>query len=784
VDVREAAVTTAGTTLHTGDRSMGTATFRTKGQRSRAWLALASTLWFTMACAGEERLKPSRLDAVAPPAAQVTVGSTQAIVFRVVADNGRAVRGVTVNFTTTFGSGAVAPVSAVTNARGEVQAQWTVGTVPVQSQMTATVNGQPIMATMNTAVVAGPPASMVPLSDALTEGLAGALVVAPPPLRVRDGFGNPVSGARVTFTVTAGGGTVSAAAVTANSQGLVAPNTWRLGLGAAINTLTATTAGVAPVPVRVQGVPFDVEVVSLHFNQGNQDLGNTVGAIAGRPGWVRVVLRANRPINRAAPTVRVRLILDGAVLGERVAVAGLPDVPTGLELDDVRSTWNVVLSADDVRPGLAVQAVLVPDANVPDSDPTNDVFPRGDGAFDLNVRSLAPLRIRWVPMTLALTGTVGNITPANEEQFLTDTKRWLAVSTIETSFREGLITDRDLATASGWSQALGELQAVRAADGAWDEYYHGILRTPPGSSYAGIGYLPGLPASAFRSALSADNLPLAATVVAHELGHNLGRPHAPCGAVAGPDRAFPHENGRIGWAGVDILNPQAAALIPSTYADFMSYCSPRWTSDHTMRRLVAWRRDDPRARPAATVADAPAAAPGLLVWGRITPSGVQLEPAFEVSAPATPRDPRGDVVVRGIAADGRELFTWRLESAAVDHSAQAERHFAAVVPLASAVREQIARLEVQADGRAAQRVATRTAFRVASPALTVVAADGAPAVRVQWDVAQYPAVMVREAGSGRVRGFLRSGRAALPTAASAGLEYVVSDGVQSWVVRP
>ena len=164
---------------------MGTTACLAKGRPSRVWLVLASLLWLTVACAGEERLKPSRLEAVTPPEAHVPVGSTQAIVFRVVADNGRAVRGVTVNFTTTFGSGVVAPVSAVTNARGEVQAQWTVGTVPAQSQMTATVNGQPILATMNTAVVAGPPAAMVPLSDALTEGLAGALVVAPLSLRVR-----------------------------------------------------------------------------------------------------------------------------------------------------------------------------------------------------------------------------------------------------------------------------------------------------------------------------------------------------------------------------------------------------------------------------------------------------------------------------------------------------------------------------------------------------------------------------------------------------------------------
>src|SRR5690606_23296653 len=102
--------------------------------------------------------------------------------------------------------------------------------------------------------------------------------------------------------------------------------------------------------------------------------------------------------------------------------------------------WNVLLSADDAQPGLAVQAVLVPDENVPDSNPTNDVFPRSLGAMDLDVRALAPLRVRWVPVRLNSDGSTGNITTANETQFLNDSRRFLAASTIETSFRAPLIT--------------------------------------------------------------------------------------------------------------------------------------------------------------------------------------------------------------------------------------------------------------------------------------------------------------------------------------------------------
>jgi len=65
---------------------------------------------------------------------------------------------------------------------------------------------------------------------------------------------------------------------------------------------------------------------------------------------------------------------------------------------------------------------------------------------------------------------------------------------------------------------------------------------------------------------------------AHEFGHNLRREHAPCGNPAYPDPDYPYSNGIIGQFG---FNLSQFTVIPNTYKDIMSYCSPEWVSDYT-----------------------------------------------------------------------------------------------------------------------------------------------------------------------------------------------------------
>jgi hypothetical protein len=78
----------------------------------------------------------------------------------------------------------------------------------------------------------------------------------------------------------------------------------------------------------------------------------------------------------------------------------------------------------------------------------------------------------------------------------------------------------------------------------------------------------------------------------HEVGHNHGREHAPCGDPAGADQAFPYPQAGIGVAGYDIgtqtlIDPgQVDAEYGMATTDFMSYCLPQWWSDYSWQAII------------------------------------------------------------------------------------------------------------------------------------------------------------------------------------------------------
>jgi alpha-tubulin suppressor-like RCC1 family protein len=95
---------------------------------------------------------------------------------------------------------------------------------------------------------------------------AGTAVPVAPSVKVTDGSSNPVVGVRVTFTVTSGGGSVTAAEPETNAQGIATVGAWTMGKTVGQNTLSATVEGLA-TPVLFQatavvGPPADLTVLS------------------------------------------------------------------------------------------------------------------------------------------------------------------------------------------------------------------------------------------------------------------------------------------------------------------------------------------------------------------------------------------------------------------------------------------------------------------------------------------------------------------------------------------
>ena len=74
---------------------------------------------------------------------------------------------------------------------------------------------------------------------------AGTAVAVAPAVLVTDGSANPVAGVDVTFTVTAGGGSVTGGAAVTNTQGIATVGQWTMGTAIGLNSLSAAVEGVA-----------------------------------------------------------------------------------------------------------------------------------------------------------------------------------------------------------------------------------------------------------------------------------------------------------------------------------------------------------------------------------------------------------------------------------------------------------------------------------------------------------------------------------------------------------
>ena len=164
----------------------------------------------------------------------------QPIVVQVNDATGHAMTGVSVAFAVAAGSGSVGSSATMTNASGQAQTTWTLGTSAGSQTANATVSTLPVQSFAATAT-AGAPASVAKLAgDGQTAGNGQAVAVRPVVI-VRDAFNNPTPGVAVTFT-TPGNGSIEGASQTTNAGGIATVGGWTLG-NTGTDTLRATVTG-------------------------------------------------------------------------------------------------------------------------------------------------------------------------------------------------------------------------------------------------------------------------------------------------------------------------------------------------------------------------------------------------------------------------------------------------------------------------------------------------------------------------------------------------------------
>lgn len=235
---------------------------------------LASTTWtlgpvpgLSQAQASVAGLTAAGFSALAFPRLVVESGDNQTgavgaplpnpVVIQVQDGNGNGVTlpsPMAVGFAVVAGGGSVSPAQSPTDGQGRASATWVLGTTPGTNSLQATLVNlpqgsfdlvPPTVTATATGVSAGAAANLVIVSGNDQTGATGATLSQPLVVQVSDAGGLPVSGVAVDFTVTGGGGSVSATPVVTDPYGNASVS-WTLGQSG-LNTLQASAAGLTPV---------------------------------------------------------------------------------------------------------------------------------------------------------------------------------------------------------------------------------------------------------------------------------------------------------------------------------------------------------------------------------------------------------------------------------------------------------------------------------------------------------------------------------------------------------
>jgi hypothetical protein len=136
------------------------------------------------------------------------------------------------------------------------------------------------------------PTALSPVSAATQSGTVGSAALAPPVVRVLDQRSQPMAGVAVTFAVTAGGGSVSAASATTGASGNASAGAWTLGTVAGTNTVTATAGSLQTAFTATAGA---AELVALQ-KVGGDNQSAVVGTALADSLAVRAVDAFGNPV--------------------------------------------------------------------------------------------------------------------------------------------------------------------------------------------------------------------------------------------------------------------------------------------------------------------------------------------------------------------------------------------------------------------------------------------------------------------------------------------------------
>jgi len=604
--------------------------------------------------------------------------------------------------------------------------------------------------------------------------------------KVTDATGQVVSDRQVTFASS------NPAAATVSSDGTISA----IGVGNLIISATSDSkTGQAAVCITETAPNLRVDVVTL--SQSVQTLVGSIPLVSGGlPAIVRVHATNSIDLPPGCPLPRFRMIAyDGtteALRAEAEAAGPLPRV-TNLFSPVAR----FIVPSTLIKPSLRVLVEVDPSNAWAEANEGDNVWPSSGTPEQISFTDVPRLELTFIPVSVADGSGIGLVDDASLDTYLFGLRQMYPLSEIDYEVGAQLSSAFPLLAGSydAWYTILSELNFRRVVEGS-RRYYAGIVRPPatlPNTQLHGLGYIPTDLTTTEGATRTSVSLGMGwiwparyiSDVIAHELGHNHGRRHSPCGGAPGADPGFPYGDGGIGATGTDMYtyarNGTAPFdFLPATRSDFMSYCMPKWVSDYTYQALIAARK---AAGPVAGVEARRVPCECLVVWGTAEGDSIAFNPAFVTKTFAQVPAGGGPWLIEGVRDDGGVAFSFAIEPTEIDH-APGVRHFAFTVPLSQADRSSLSFLRASGRGRVTTLQRTTASGRAALLTAATQASFRLKAggqSELSWP-SSVRAALVRSTTTGEVLAISRTGSVTLD-ARHVEVDLVLSDGVRSETVR-
>jgi len=472
---------------------------------------------------------------------------------------------------------------------------------------------------------------------------------------------------------------------------------------------------------------------AFYLTQAVQSRKFPVPLVAGRPALLRVFIASPQANGEKIPPVRATFYHGNTEVHMAEIPSGTTPIPSEIDESALESSANSEIPGDVIRNGLEMVIEVDPEGSLKPGIGIAHRIPES-GRIAVDVRDMPDFRLTVIPFLyefgpdssiLEITADMANDPEGSE--MLSRTRNLLPIGSLDVRRHDPVLTS----TRNGFT-LLFETEAIRRMAGG-PGYWMAMLAPVPAAGLLGV-------ALGVRS-WSSFAVPLPNTV-AHELGHNMGLYHAPCGNAGGPDRLFPDHNGRIGSWGYD---RDSGRLITPHAPDLMSYCRGGWIGDYHFSNALRHRLD---AEPPASASAAPTRT--VLVWGGVDADGDPfLDPSFVVDAVPWVPPPGTEYRLHGRTADGDQAFSFTFDMPEIPDLDDGRSGFVFTVPVS---------------------------WTGTLASISLVGGGGSATLDQTTDS---PMTILRDPATGQVRAFLRGPRAAamVMDGGEPGMEMVFSRGI-------